>query len=336
VEGIRAAKRKTAKLKGFGTIDFVPILGKTLAAGGDPTQYQWNNARTGTLQNLYQDPGDEVPINLFDASCSVGNTILYLDLNGNQLASYISVHNDWMKSYSTFSTGQMAIGTEEGIGALCVLDITVVNGRINDGPTAPVGTITTATKPRKAVQRKMLDRKVSKVKLDKDNPFEIGTRLNVQVSARSVPATPTYFQNTVINKYVSNLPQFSAAWKYKSLMVCPIFSTTVDVESGTTIQYQAQQCEPWSIPGSNEGQIISDVDNPQAFLSLQFKHEQAALLDIRTGSSSVESEMERDMNALGVRGQGGFFCNLAGEIAGALGWQGGKDIADTVGALTGL
>jgi len=255
---------------------------------------------------------------------------MYLDANGKEYGAIVSAHNDWMKAMSTFSTGQMVISSEKGISALSVCDITLVQGVVLPQPTASPTV--------NSVPVKVLSRLDSKTRLEKGVTYRVGKSTSSKVRGfRTVPTDPSNYMNTTLMKrYTSNLPQLVAAWKYKAQIVCPAFAVILDVSGGSTGLYQAQQSEPWSMPVSNVPQVFLAENLQDSYLTLTQKHEAAAQMDLRTGGSAVESEVERDINSLGDKGRGGFFCHLAGELAGALGWQGGKDIAETVGAFTGL
>jgi len=334
-EGARAIHRITAQIGTFGVLDIVPVLAlPPIPPGATPKEYLWTNTRTGT-DDLVFAPQTENTIDLINCSATVGPATYYVDFNGTELAAIVLTHNEWMKSMSAFSTGQMTISSEKGISALNVLDITLISAA-NLDVAAPTVTTTPIGPTTHSKGRRKIARADSKFKFDRKIPTEIGEGTKIASSTVVNPVSATYMGATAMKVYTSNMPQPSASWKYKAAIVCPTFMVSVDVFDGTTVQYQANQCEPWSIPVSNSAQIFSVAISPDTYMHLQDKHQYAASLDLRTGGSSVESEVERDLNTLGEKGRGGFFCHLAGELAGALGWQGGKDIAETVGALTGL
>ncbi len=351
VESVRACRRILADImspKGdkTGTIDIIPILGAYQASAG---RGQW----TVNGVNFFQEPDGEVPIDIWSCTAVDGPTTLYVDLNGQTMSAMVTQHNLWISQLTAVLTGLSTLGAEKGISALTIADTTTFTEFVSAGvvevttkvgnpamkltsdgkggivkvekvvapepkknPASPVGpspstTITTTTKRGKVV----LTRKSSK------EPRSIGKRIKAStLSIGGVPVTDPYTRLQGMTHYLGNQPMLAATWKYKQLIVSPIFWVGTEAFDGSIAEYQVQQMEPFSLPVSSFPLYQS---TPDAFTTIFDKNFRAGLLDVKSSKSDSQTEMQIDMNALSELGRGGFFTDIA------------QGLAKTIGELTG-
>jgi len=311
-ETVRAAMRSTSVLKSsFGKqlspdrscFDAIPILGRP-AFIDQLSQYTYS-AGDGVNVNFFADPGIEMPMSLIDCSITTGSSVVFVDLNGPEMTAYIDLHNAWMTSFSSYFTALTDLSAvEKGISALKTTLLTSHQRFIFAVPTV-------APAPSAASSKGL--HKTSSVK---DMGLSLPKR---RVGAGPAPGTSSeYFRlNIGVVKATATLPQPTACWKYSSLMVKPVFLAYDGFASGSILQYQTEQVEPYTIAIStiDPVNVLTNLSNTSV-PSLYDFHLAAANLDCRVLASEALSEMELDMNKLQEGGRGGFFTMLGNVLGG--------------------
>lgn len=173
--------------------------------------------------------------------------------------------------------------------------MTKVEKAVSVSVVSDVATVTTKTKK-------------GTVKLTRNNskePKSRGRRMKQSTLADGgVPVINPYTRLQGMTHFFGNQPMLAATWKYKQLIVSPIFWVSIEAYDGTAAEYQVQQMEPFSLPVCSFPALQTN-DNP--FITIFDKNYRAALLDIKSSKSDAQTEMQRDMDALGSMGRGGFF-----------------------------
>jgi len=320
LENVRSATRRTIEVAKNYVVDTLPILARSrdIPVLGN---FYWTD-RDGNKQLLYQPPGGEIPVSLIDLSYN--NGLDFITATGAPLAKIEAAWNAYITSLKNALTSLGTVGSEPGISAL----LTTFNTRhvnmtsvqmIPPGP--PVNVPTT----------QILAKQASKTNL------HIGSKIpeRQQVGKpEPVPNESDQYKNYSASKITSTDPFYASLWRYGSAFVQPSNIGGVVNSYENTITFgQVYQVEPFSM-------AYSDIQpfTPASFdqyVSLDALAYAAATLDIKTNLESP-SEAEIELTAMAQGGRGGFFTSIAGAIGEGLGIPGAREVADAVGALTGL
>jgi hypothetical protein len=317
-ENIRSATRRTVKTSRSGgyQVDVLPILSRP-----DVPQlknFTWRDS-TGVDQVLYADPGSEVPINLIDLSVTDNGTS-YLSITGKPLSALTSTWNDYITSLGSCLSSLCTIGDEGGISALLsTFNTRHIQFSVN---------LAVAPLPAVPVAGGGMVKKNSKLNVRGN---DIPERKKIGKPAPG-PGSETY-QNWIATRLTSTDPFYASLWRYESSFVQPSSYGGAFATADNTVSFQQTfQIEPFSMPYSDLAFTLSS--NGQA-VDIDVIAFASATLDIKTQLAS-ESEAELELKELAEQGRGGFFTSLAGAIGEGLGIPGAREVAQAIGAVTGL
>jgi len=321
LENIRSATRRTIDVGGKYVVDTLPILCRP---NGIPRLGNFTYvSRGGVVTNLYATSvTPEVDVSLIDFSYD--NNTKYITATGDALTALTSSWNIYITSLGNALTTLGTLGDEPGISAL----LTTFNTRhISFNPVQQLlppplvnNVIPTPTLP--------FQRKNSSVKV-------IGSQIPMRDKVGApvpIPGESDVYQSYAALVLTSTDPFYSSLWRYTSAFVqpCSFSGITPQFSSSLTLQ-QVFQIEPYKYPYSD----IPQGTPRSALINLDSICLASATLDIKTNLSSP-SEAEVELTELAESGRGGFFTSLAGMIGEGLGIPGAREVADIVGAATGL
>jgi len=316
LENVRSATRRTINVGGKYVVDTLPIL----ARPGDlpPIGNFTYIGKGGAVQFLYADDPAEVPVSLIDFSFN--NYTQFITVTGAPLSTLISLWNDYITSLENNLTSLGTLGEEPGISAL----LTTFNTRhITSNPPDAVlvpkpAPVALPTLQKRASMNKIQGSKIpERKKLGAPEPVSGPSSQYKSYSALFLTSTD---------------PFYSSLWRYTSAFVQPCsFAGFLSFYDSSLAFQQVFQVEPYKYPYSDLPQ-----NGPNANLvSIDEISFNAATLDVKTSLAS-SSEAELELTELAKTGRGGFFTSLAGMIGEGLGIPGAREVANTVGALTGL
>jgi len=315
LENIRCATRRTVNV---GTeskplvVDTLPILTRPLFV---PQLGNFTYSGRSGPADLYAVQSGEINVNLIDFSYVDNTGKKYITVTGDALANLQAIWNEYIISLGNALSTLGTVGDEPGISAL----LTTFNTRhiYNTPVDNPV--------PQPTAQ------------LAKKNSVKsIGSVIPSRKTVGAFPSDPSSSAYLNFSAYAltSTDPFYSPLMRYTSAFVQPCSIGGVRPElSGTLSFQQVFQIEPnrvmyQDIPGQN---VLSN-----AYLtSIDSICKISALLDVKS-QLAAESEAEVELKALAETGRGGFMTSLAADIGEKLGIPWVREIADTVGALTGL
>jgi len=319
LENVRSATRRTIAVGASRdyVVDYVPILSRnTNIPQLKNFEYQ---GRTGTTKLYKEDPA-EINVSLIDLSYILSGSKQYITATGDSLTRATTHWNTFIKACGNALSELGTIGCEPGISAL----ITTFNTRHTvETPVllqGIVGGALTSLPLQKKVSTKSLGSKVPSLK-------EVGAPI-------PVPGESDQYLNYSATKITSTDPFYASLWRYTSAFVQPCTYSVLNLSGESTISFQQVfQNEPFAMSYSDLApSLMTSFSN---FVSINSLCYASALLDIKT-NLSAPSEAQVELEALAHTGRGGFFTSLAGAIGEGLGIPGAREVANTVGALTGL
>jgi len=309
-ENIRACDRRLTYLKNNDhQVDLVPILGR----------YDYSplgNYVTAGGVSVYTDVPGELPIDLVSMSAQIPSGTVYIDGNGAYLTGLAVKFNEWITTLGAALSPLTNHAEENGIRALSTIVNTLhTTVRENPDPLIP------------QPNAKQLAKRASVVNLGK----KIDVARKVGVSAGPVdPDTWTRLVSPVA--FTSTYAPLTPIYKYLKLMVLPTTILKGDHYQSNIDLQQVNQIEPFRI---NEI-ATSDQYRVTDAMSLLERHLLMAEQDVRVNLAPT-TEFQTELDELTKSGRGGFFTDIAGMIAGdVFHIPGAKQIASTIGAITGL
>lgn len=320
IENVRCAARRTVDVggaKGSYIFDAVPILCRPADIPRlDNFTFNQPNGDPVTLYNIQ--PG-EVPIDLIDLSFNNGTE--YITATGAALTELVTLWNEYITKLGNALTTLGTIGTESGISALITTFTTrhVYNNPVNFAPTnAQVSPIMT----KQASAKKIVAR-------GSIIPKKTGVG-----APTPVPGQSDHYVNYSAYRITSNSPFYSSLWRYSGAFVQPcMIGETVPEDSSTIPFQQVFQVEPYSMPYADLNVAFSGTWGNA--VNLNAIALASASLDIKSNLASPP-EVEIELATMARTGRGGFFTSLAGAIGEGLGIPGAKELAHSIGAMTGL
>jgi len=316
LENVRSATRRTIDVGKKGAsyvIDAVPLLVRPIST---PQLGNFTYQGREGVASLYVEQPEEIPIDLIDLSFSNHNG--FISVTGTALARLIEAWNEYITGLGNALSTLGTVGDEPGISAL----ISTFNTRhitYNSGPGISVPQAGSKTVPRQP----------SVKQLRKGNTIPERKKVNAPVPV----GTSTSYQLYTPIQLTSSDPFYSSLQRYQSAFVQPCtLADSRQIFDQTVAFQQVMQIEPYTIP-------YTDAQVGEGSQDLQVTIDQlayaSALLDIKS-NLSAPSEAEIELTAMAQTGRGGFFTSLAGAIGQGIGIPGAREIAETVGAITGL
>lgn len=324
LENIRSATRRTISVgKGDNyVVDTLPILARidNISQLGN---FQYKD-RNGNMVPLYKTDPTEVAIRLIDLSFN--NATQFVTVTGEPLNVLIGHWNDYITKLSNSLSTLGTIGEEAGISAL----LTTFNTRhINETPVLIAATPPAPNGPTMIPMTKGTTRSPSSKNIGSQIP-----KRHKMGGPIPEPGQSDQYVNWSASFITSTDPFYSSLWRYTSAFVQPVvlggYKNVYDSSMSFT---QVFQIEPFRMAYSDIPAIIST--NADQLISLNTLCYNAATLDIKT-NLAAPPEAEIELAALAQTGRGGFFTSLAGAIGEGFGIPGAREVANTIGAITGL
>lgn len=330
VESVRCARRLTSKLKYKGqsstnmVLDLVPILCRPCNVP-ELAQYKWFNPRDDSVNNVFP-VKVEVPIDIIECACVIDSNKTYVVLNGKTLSDYATLHNDWIAKHSSVLTALSDLSTiEEGIPSLNVNIMTnhlqfqfpaVAEVQRSPGPVS--GPRESKTRYGKSRTCTPMFRDPKFEKPTKKHVVNIGSLPSKNLRLGAAPDVDSdYFQkNVAVVRVSSNLPILSTIFNYQSKIIKPIFWFIADLYGGSTLLFQTNQIQPFTVPLSQYKTVFALDSTQTEYGNLFDVHLSAANLDVKAIFTDSLSEMEITFNKLQEEGGGGFFTSLGRAIGG--------------------
>lgn len=317
-EMVKGASRLTVyvgdgSIPGRQVIDWVPVLSHP-APPTVATNYTWDN--NGSPTNVFPDVIGEVPINPIDCSAIVGNATLYLDLNGLEIAKYVTSHNNWMTAHQPFLTALCKMSATPGNPIFSSIVINQVVTRVD--PPLPVTTPNTTATGQKMQKRNSV------------KSFGVGLSDTKAQQVKPIPGPGTSFDQKAVIRQQSNVPFFSEAQKYVSALVCPVVETRSEGFASGSSNIQSIYGEYIRVPFSSTTGEIINVTSLSAPTLYQV-HLNAAELDLKNATSSQQTELEKYVQDQDTEGGGGFLSSLSKILQ-----AGGKAAIAIGGVITGM
>jgi len=312
-ENVRASIRRTFRAKdktgaNMGQIiDYIPVWGMWASDVPNITNYTYTTP-LGTFPVFRTDPA-EIPINLLDGSAMPppAGPQMWLDLNGPELVTNVTLWNSFVSSLSANSITLTPIGSEKGISALQVLTLSFV--MINIPP---------ATPPILPVSQADI---LAKKRLSVDKPKRFGktkTLFKTTVGAGVGAANASPYEGWCTNFVCSNQRLVSSAWsECQQYWILPAVRTTGEPsQTANYSSYQSEVIEPnfffiGSFGNSN------GVPNPDLFTPTYNRHIQYAA-NMSKPVAGTPNVWEEYLSAAAVQGRGSFLGKLAGSFVGSL------------------
>jgi len=324
LENLRSATRRTIRVgKGQDyVVDTLPILAR-IDSVPQLGNFQYKD-RMGNMVPLYKTDPSEVAIRLTDLSFN--NATQFVTVTGEPLNTLIGHWNDYITKLSNSLSTLGTIGEEAGISAL----LTTFNSRhINETPVIAAALPPQPGVPTMVPLTKGMIRGVSSKNIGSQIPKrgKVGGPI-------PEPGQSDQYVNWSASFITSTDPFYSSLWRYTSAFVQPVvlggYKNVYDSSMSFT---QVFQIEPFRMAYSDIPSIIST--NADQLTSVNTLCYNAATLDIKTNLASPP-EAEIELPALAQTGRGGFFTSLAGAIGEGFGIPGAREVANTIGAITGL
>jgi hypothetical protein len=318
-ENLRCVRRHLTQVYN-GILDVIPVLAtSTLTGDYRSYQYEWQDA-LGAYQPLFNATVDPF-ISIIDGSTPSGNTTLYLNLDGEELAKIYDAMNAWVKEYADFSTKLSPVSDESATYALQPTYFTM-----HTQVKVPITVDTqSSAAPTVGPAPKVLAKKASVKKLI------IGqSAVQKHVRLPRPSGTATSFLNANVTGITGNFRPLAAAWKYQKLQWIPRRYVNY---GGTLLErglawYQTQLEEPAYCNMQTQGQDLLDIDNVSCGSTFE-RNLRAAEIDIKS-KLSEESEWQKDCEMLQWKGEGGLFGKIADMFGSAIGVP---QIGNWIGAI---
>lgn len=296
-------------------VDVLPVLcrPRDLPPLENFTYSQWD----GAPAPVYKTDPSTLPISMVDLSW--GSPKQYITANGQAYEDLIVAWNGWITKIGNGLTSLTNVGAEPGISLLLTTFNTSHQAFISNPTISPT------------VAKTGLAKVPSKPALRLGAPVPKVTK---GFGAEPTPGNSQLYQNVSQIVLTSTNPFYASAQRYTQAMVQPCIITGKDMEwEGSIMVNQTFQMEPFSLPYSDAAP--SSDNGVASFVTIDSWAKAAAALDVKSNLSAV-SEVEVELNALAQQGRGGFFTSLVGTLGHAIGVPAISEVAEAVGALTGL
>jgi len=323
-ENIRAMGRKQVKLSDEYpnyAVDYVPILGRpsTMNQLGNYTT-QINN----TTFFIYNEGVGEIPINIIDCSTPMTVPVQYLSMNGSRFNTNLMVWNEWITQLTAVLSPLTTIGAEGGIIAISSVYYTVTQQNVPIPTQQPISV--------NALQKQDSKKNINTDERIKLTPCptptkrtvaprpvvkNIGLPMVAPTAAPPVPVNPSYLDSWTEKEILCNQLSTAPVFRVIRELIMPCHLSIGEQNQASVQTWQAFMIEPFIVPKSEAGgegglypgvfPIIGDR------LSRQAAYDTKAL-----GSGEQQNEMVQGLLTLGKQGRGGFFAQLAGDLAGCL------------------
>jgi hypothetical protein len=313
VENIRdLARRCAVSVDGKVAIDWVPVFGvytnETL-----PTNYHYSfRSNNGTIvADVLQENPAEIAIDMIDGSFGANPLNLvytgdpiswegFVAFNGYEYTELLTRWNEYVMGFSATSVTLMAIGSEPGINALEVINMSYnyIQGAVPSVVPEEVSSPTT--------QRKTMTKKDSKVQLKK-----IGVSVAAGANMRSVLPVGGETEYRIVDSVTSNQKITTTGWETQQYWILPSYrEQSVDKLTSSQSVYTTAKIE-------GNSQIISPVSSVEAsagvnrkdIVNLFDRHATYAALCSRqyAGSTTV---LEKTLLEATQNGRGGFLADM--------------------------
>jgi len=316
VENIRALMRRTFRAKtrdgsnNGPIVDFVPVWGMWASDIDQITNYTYNNGLgTFPVFSTVAGPGVEIPINLLDGSAivpPVGGSQIWLDLNGPELVSNVTLWNSFVSNLSANSTTLSPIGSEKGISALQVITMSFV--MINIPPSTP--SILPVAKSDMIGQKRLSAEKPRKFGKERTQVKRFGA------TGAALNASP--YNGWCTNFVCSNQRIVASAWsECQQYWIMPSVRTNgAPSQAANYSSYQSEVCEPNFFFLGSFGNSVG-VPNPDLFTPTFLRHVQYAA-NMSKPAAGTPNTWEDYLSSAAAQGRGSFLGKLAGGFVGAL------------------
>lgn len=312
-ENLRGLRRKLISLSknapsGQAILDFVPRF-------CDATGYYLNQQyfwQSEALVPFYVVNAEEALINIIDGATTFNNATRIACLEGKQLETYITLHNNWIKGFSSYCSTLCEVGTEGGANVWQLYASThQLQVVIPPAPPEVVTPITSPTSVTKVIQKQPSHKNLK----SKGYSLKAST-------IRAVPDSQNIVQSSfqATTDFVCSVTPPAAVWKYIKLMITPerIMQGATAVESDIEF-YKSVTLEPAHAKFStNPNPELVDGVTDGGVGNEYLRALRAIEVDIKQ-KNAASSEWEEDFKILATKSEGGFIGALAGLVGDAMG-----------------